>query len=105
MFRISRGDSGFDADTLERARETLRDGKPGRYHVDEIRAEPFPSGHTSRRGESGSNRRTARWSLGLIREKREPCLRLAGCADYRATEFVVKLHVQGERILLRRPAQ
>lgn len=48
MFRISRGESGFDSDTLERAREILREGKPGRYHVAEIRADPFPSGHTSR---------------------------------------------------------
>jgi len=56
MFRISRGDSGFDADTIEQAREMLRDGEPGRYHVDEIRADPFPSGHTSRR-----------WGIGIKR--------------------------------------
>jgi hypothetical protein len=48
MFRISRGDSGFDCDKLERAREALRGAKPGRFHDDEIRAEPFASGHTSR---------------------------------------------------------
>jgi hypothetical protein len=48
MFRISRGDCGFDSDTLEQAREALRAEKPGRFHVDEIRAEPFASGHTSR---------------------------------------------------------
>jgi hypothetical protein len=48
MFRISRGESGFDSDTLERAREVVRQGKPGKSHVDEIRAAPFRSGHTSR---------------------------------------------------------
>jgi hypothetical protein len=48
MFRISHGKSGFDADTIERARDPIRGAEPGRYHVDEIRAEPFPSGHTSR---------------------------------------------------------
>jgi hypothetical protein len=49
MFRISRGESGFDADTLERVQEMLRNGRPGRYHVDEISADPLPSGHKSRR--------------------------------------------------------
>jgi hypothetical protein len=48
MFRISRGKWGFDSDSLEEAREVLRDEKPGRFHVDEIRADAFPSGHTSR---------------------------------------------------------
>jgi hypothetical protein len=48
MFRNSRGKTGFDSDTLEQARARLRRKKPGRYRVDEIRAEPFPSGHTSR---------------------------------------------------------
>jgi hypothetical protein len=46
MFRISRGDSGFDSDTLEKVREVLRGEKPGRFHVDEIRAEKFTSAHT-----------------------------------------------------------
>jgi hypothetical protein len=41
MFRISRGEWGFDSDTLEHALELLRGEKPGRFHVDEIRAEPF----------------------------------------------------------------
>jgi hypothetical protein len=48
MFRISRGKTGFDADTLDDAQEKLRFAKPGRYDVDEIRADPFPSGHTWR---------------------------------------------------------
>jgi hypothetical protein len=48
MYRISGEQSGFDADTIEQARERLRNAEPGRYHVDEIRAEPFPSGRRSR---------------------------------------------------------
>jgi class 3 adenylate cyclase/tetratricopeptide (TPR) repeat protein len=36
------------ADTIEGAREIVRGQPPGRYDVDEIRAAPFPSGHTSR---------------------------------------------------------
>ncbi len=48
MLRVTRGETGFDADTLDQARERLRDDKPGLYRVDEIRADPFPSGHTSR---------------------------------------------------------
>jgi hypothetical protein len=35
-------------DTLGQARDALLHKKPGRYDVDEIRAEPFPPGHTSR---------------------------------------------------------
>jgi hypothetical protein len=49
MFRVShRGEGIDDADTLEGARGIVRGQPPGRYDVDEIRAEPFPSGHTSR---------------------------------------------------------
>jgi hypothetical protein len=48
MFRISRDIFGFDADTIDQARERLRHAKPGRYHVDEIRPDRFPSGHISR---------------------------------------------------------
>ena len=48
MFRINRGKSGFDSDTLEQAREIVHHGEPGKYYVDEIRADPFPSCHTSR---------------------------------------------------------
>jgi hypothetical protein len=49
MFRVSHGGEGIDDDdTLEGARGIVRSHPPGRYDVDEIRAEPFPSGHTSR---------------------------------------------------------
>jgi hypothetical protein len=49
MFRVSRrGDGIDDADTIESAREIVRGQPTGQFDVDEIRAEPFPSGHTSR---------------------------------------------------------
>jgi len=47
MFRVTRGETGFDTDTLEQAWELLRHEKPGCYHVDEIRADPFPSRNMS----------------------------------------------------------
>jgi hypothetical protein len=48
-FRVSRQGVGIDdADTINAARQIVRDQPPGRYDVDDIRAEPFPSGHTSR---------------------------------------------------------
>jgi hypothetical protein len=48
MFRVRRGEAIDDAHTIEGARGIVRGQSPGRYAVDEIRAEPFPSGHTSR---------------------------------------------------------
>ena len=49
MFRVChRGDGIDDADTIEGARGIVQGQPTGRYDVDEIRAEPFPSGHTSR---------------------------------------------------------
>ena len=45
---IARRQTGFDADNLDQARERLRHEEPGLYRVDEIRADPFPSGHTSK---------------------------------------------------------
>jgi hypothetical protein len=49
MYRVShRGEALDEADTIEGARGIVRGQPPGRYDVDEIRAEPFPSGHTSR---------------------------------------------------------
>jgi hypothetical protein len=48
MFRFSRDDLIDNAETIEDSREIVRGQPPGRYHVDEIRAEPFACGHTSR---------------------------------------------------------
>ncbi len=49
MFRVSHRGEGIDnTGTLYGEREIVRSRQPGRYDVDEIQAEPFPSGHTSR---------------------------------------------------------
>jgi hypothetical protein len=49
MFRVGqRGEGIDDADTIEGAREIVRGQPQDRYEVDEIRADPFPSGHSSR---------------------------------------------------------
>jgi hypothetical protein len=54
MYRISQNgqESIIDVDTVEDIEPALRSNKPGRYHVDEISADPMPSGHGSRRGAS-----------------------------------------------------
>jgi hypothetical protein len=50
MFRVSHEGEGIaDADTIESARRVVQGQPPGRYDVDEIRADPCASGHTSRR--------------------------------------------------------
>jgi hypothetical protein len=51
MFRISRNghEPIVDVDTVEDIEPAIRDLKPGRYDVDEISADPLPTGHTSRR--------------------------------------------------------
>jgi hypothetical protein len=47
MFRVSQRGEGIDyPDTTDGARAIVQDQPPGRYDVDEIRAEPFASGHT-----------------------------------------------------------
>jgi hypothetical protein len=49
MFRVSlKGEGIDDADTLGRCRGIVMGQPVGRYDVDEIPADPFPSGHTSR---------------------------------------------------------
>jgi hypothetical protein len=49
MFRIThQGKEIGDAPTIEGAREIVRLQPPGTYGVDEVRTEPFASGHTSR---------------------------------------------------------
>jgi hypothetical protein len=50
MFRISNGTSTIiDVAQVDGIEPAIRQGKPGRYQVDEISADPLPSGHTSRR--------------------------------------------------------
>jgi hypothetical protein len=39
----------IDVDTIEDIEPAIRDWKAGRYDVDEISADPLPSGHTSGR--------------------------------------------------------
>ncbi len=63
MFRVSRGETGFDADSLDQAREYLGRQKLCRYHVDEISADPLPSGHTSRRWGVGIKRTDGRVTI------------------------------------------
>ena len=48
LFRVSHQGEGIDdAGTIDGAREIVRGQPPGRYDLDEIRSEPFQSGHTS----------------------------------------------------------
>jgi hypothetical protein len=51
IFRISQPgrEPITDVDCVESVEGAIRAGGPGRYHVDEIAAEPLSSGHTSRR--------------------------------------------------------
>jgi hypothetical protein len=51
VYRISRPgrEAITDIGTVEAIEEAIRAGEPGRYHIDEIAADPLPSGHTSRR--------------------------------------------------------
>ncbi len=51
LFRIVDRDGEIvaDADGLAGVNEIVRRAPPGRYHVDEISADPLPSGQTSRR--------------------------------------------------------
>jgi hypothetical protein len=46
-----RGEGIDDANAIEGDRGIVRSQPPGRYDVDEIRPEPFPSGHTSRQSD------------------------------------------------------
>ena len=56
-FRISRNgqEPSIDVDQVEAMEPALRSSKPGRYHVDEVSADPLPSGHPSRRWGAGSS--------------------------------------------------
>jgi hypothetical protein len=49
MFRVTQHREGIgDGDTIGGVRQIVQGQPAGRYDVDEIRPEPFPSGHTSR---------------------------------------------------------
>ncbi len=50
VFRISRTDSDhvIDVRAIESIEPAIRASKRGRYHIDEISADPFPCGHKSR---------------------------------------------------------
>jgi hypothetical protein len=56
MFRISqRGcDPIVDVDQVGEIEPAIRSSESGRYHIDEIAADPLSSGHTSRR-----------WGIGI----------------------------------------
>ncbi len=58
MFRISQNGQQpiIDVHQVEAIEPAIRSSEPGRYHVDEISADPLPSGHTSRR-----------WGVGIKR--------------------------------------
>jgi hypothetical protein len=58
MYRISRNGQEpiIDVDQIEASERASRPSKPCRHHVDEISAEPLPSGHNSRR-----------WGVGIKR--------------------------------------
>jgi hypothetical protein len=58
MFRISRDDRQptIDMDDIDQPEPAIRSSPSGRYHIDEISADPHPSGHTSRR-----------WGVGIRR--------------------------------------
>jgi hypothetical protein len=51
MFRISNASASLvvDVDTVQEIEPEIRSLRPGRYHIDEFPAKPFPSGHTARR--------------------------------------------------------
>ena len=49
-------ESVVDVDHVEAIEPAIRSSEPGRYHANEISADPLPSGHTSRR-----------WGVGIKR--------------------------------------
>ena len=69
MYRISRNGQEpiIDVDQVEAIEPAIRSSEPGRYHVDEISADPLPSGHTSSGGGSGSSGRMVRWGSSRTR--------------------------------------
>lgn len=60
------GDPIGTAESDEGVERLLEDLPPGRYHIDEISADPLPSGHTSRRW--GIGFKYGDWSLAIDRD-------------------------------------
>jgi hypothetical protein len=58
MYRISQSGQEpiLDVDTVDQLEPAIRASELGRYHVDEIGADPLPSGHTLRRSGVGIKR-------------------------------------------------
>ncbi len=58
IYRISRNGQEpiLDVAQVVELEPAIRSSEPGRYHIDEISADPLPSGHTSRR-----------WGVGIRR--------------------------------------
>jgi hypothetical protein len=48
MYRISHNghEAIVDVDQVKAIEPAVRSSPPGRYHIDEISADPLPSGHT-----------------------------------------------------------
>jgi len=71
MYRIGRSghEPIVDVDQFDAIEPAIRSSEPGRYHVDEISADPLPSGHTSRRWGVGIKR--ADGSVELINRRRK----------------------------------
>ena len=69
MYRISPNghEPIVDVDQVGEIEPVVPRSKPGRYHVDEISADPLPSGHTSRRWGVGIKRHD-----GTVRLKPDP---------------------------------
>jgi hypothetical protein len=69
MFRLSRGADGpvVDFTTFRQLVVALRDGKRGRFRIDEITRDPSPHSHTSRRWGVG-----AKWADGTVVIERHP---------------------------------
>jgi len=65
IYRISRAGQEpiTEVDSAEAIEAVVRAGDPGRYHVDEISADPLPSGHMSRRWSVGIKRTDGRFTI------------------------------------------
>jgi hypothetical protein len=69
MYRISRNgqEPTIDVDHVDGIEPAIRSSVAGRYHVDELSADPLPSGHTSRRWRVG-----IKWHDGTFAVEADP---------------------------------